>query len=274
MTGAHALAATIHTGSRRALAEAPHTLRAGDWKAGNLGSWPAAADLIGCQRGGLTTRRAVLGLSWYLAVNCDRLPSSKEDTIASYRAALRASGVEVATGFQSPARPRAARCVRATGMVEDERSGRIRLVARPSAAGGARTHAMTGDDNVVPEADELVRSHRRPDPPTSGRTSGLTPRRHRTGVERSLAAHSRAARLLPLDSCPQPCAARSPSTPAPVLVQPRWNWSAAARAWSPSTWRPGCCVASSAQRTVTSHAASWPRSATSRGSHCARRRRT
>ena len=38
----------------------------------------------------------MVDLSWYLGVNCDRLPESKADTIATYRAALERRGI--ATG--------------------------------------------------------------------------------------------------------------------------------------------------------------------------------
>lgn len=77
-----------------ALDETPATLIHGDWKGGNLGShldgrtilidwqWPGRA--AGC-----------VDLGWYLAVNCDRLPESKEATIATYRDALVRRGVDV-----------------------------------------------------------------------------------------------------------------------------------------------------------------------------------
>jgi hypothetical protein len=77
-----------------ALDETPSTLIHGDWKGGNLGSqvdgttilidwqWPGRA--AGC-----------VDLGWYLAVNCDRLPESKEATIAAYRDALARHGVDV-----------------------------------------------------------------------------------------------------------------------------------------------------------------------------------
>jgi hypothetical protein len=76
----------------KALAEGPQTLVHGDWKFGNLGTlpdgrtvlldwaWPGAAG-------------PCVDLAWYLAVNCDRLPESKEDTIAAYRAALEGRGI-------------------------------------------------------------------------------------------------------------------------------------------------------------------------------------
>lgn len=81
-----------------ALAQTPTTFIHGDWKAGNLGSqrdgrtilldwqWPGRA--AGC-----------VDLGWYLAVNCDRLPESKETTIAGYREALIRHGVDVDEWF-------------------------------------------------------------------------------------------------------------------------------------------------------------------------------
>jgi hypothetical protein len=81
-----------------ALADTPMTLIHGDWKAGNLGShhdgrtilldwqWPG-------QGGGC------VDLGWYLAVNCDRLPESKEATITGYRDALVRHGVDVGDWF-------------------------------------------------------------------------------------------------------------------------------------------------------------------------------
>jgi hypothetical protein len=77
-----------------ALDETPATLVHGDWKAGNLGvrdgrtilldwGWPGRAGPL-------------VDLAWYLAVNCDRLPTSKEDTISTYRQSLTACGIETA----------------------------------------------------------------------------------------------------------------------------------------------------------------------------------
>jgi hypothetical protein len=74
----------------------PQTLVHSDWKLGNLGTladgrtilidwaWPGRAPCC-------------VDLAWYLAVNCDRNPQSKEDTIAAYRAALEQHGVETAS---------------------------------------------------------------------------------------------------------------------------------------------------------------------------------
>jgi hypothetical protein len=79
-------------GLRDALAAGPQTFVHGDWKFGNLGrhpdgrtvlldwAWPGAAP-------------APVDLAWYLAVNCDRLPESKEDAIRAYRRALERRGI-------------------------------------------------------------------------------------------------------------------------------------------------------------------------------------
>jgi thiamine kinase-like enzyme len=79
----------------RAMADGPHTLVHGDWKFGNLGTlhdgrtvlldwaWPGEAS-------------PCVDLAWYLGVNCDRLPESKEDTIDAYRTALERRGITTA----------------------------------------------------------------------------------------------------------------------------------------------------------------------------------
>ena len=65
----------------------------GDWKFGNLGSHPdgrtVLLDWAWPGRSGACT-----DLAWYLAVNCDRLPETKEDAIAAYRASLERRGVD------------------------------------------------------------------------------------------------------------------------------------------------------------------------------------
>lgn len=82
----------------RALAETPRTLVHGDWKGGNLGvlpdgrvllvDWAFPGEGAGCS-----------DLAWYLAVNCDRLPASKEETALRYRAELERRGVPTAGWF-------------------------------------------------------------------------------------------------------------------------------------------------------------------------------
>jgi hypothetical protein len=80
-----------------ALAEAlrttPQTFVAGDWKLGNLGrrsdgrtvllDWAYPGQAAPCW-----------DLTWYLAINAARLPTSKEATIAHYRSRLEAYGVD------------------------------------------------------------------------------------------------------------------------------------------------------------------------------------
>jgi hypothetical protein len=81
-----------------ALADTPATLIHGDWKAGNLGSHPDGRTiLLDWQWPGRGA--GCIDLGWYLAVNCDRLPESKEATIAAYRDALVRHGVEVGEWF-------------------------------------------------------------------------------------------------------------------------------------------------------------------------------
>jgi aminoglycoside phosphotransferase (APT) family kinase protein len=76
----------------RAMADGPHTLVHGDWKYGNLGSHPdgrtVLLDWAWPGRAG-----PCVDLAWYLAVNCDRLPESKEDSIVAYRTALEHHGI-------------------------------------------------------------------------------------------------------------------------------------------------------------------------------------
>lgn len=81
-----------------ALAQTPRTLIHTDWKGGNLGLLPSGRTVLvdwafpgegaGCS-----------DLAWYLAVNCDRLPTSKEQAIRTYRDALEARGVATAGWF-------------------------------------------------------------------------------------------------------------------------------------------------------------------------------
>lgn len=75
-----------------ALAETPATFIHGDWKAGNLGSLPDGRTIL-LDWGLPGAGPPCVDLAWYLAVNCDLLPQSKEDAIESYRAALESHGV-------------------------------------------------------------------------------------------------------------------------------------------------------------------------------------
>lgn len=77
-----------------ALSTTPQTFIHADWKLGNLGEHSDGRTiLLDWDRCG--SAPATLDLAWYLAVNCDRLPQSKEDTIDAYRSMLANQGVEV-----------------------------------------------------------------------------------------------------------------------------------------------------------------------------------
>ncbi len=75
-----------------ALATTPSTLVHGNWKLDNLGTTSDGRTILldwemPGRGSGLTD------LAWYLAINCRRLPQSKEETIEAYRAALERHGV-------------------------------------------------------------------------------------------------------------------------------------------------------------------------------------
>lgn len=74
------------------LRRGPQTLVHGDWKLGNLGTHADGRTILldwdRCGEG-----PPLLDLAWYLAVNCDRLPESKDDAIAAYRSSLKAHGI-------------------------------------------------------------------------------------------------------------------------------------------------------------------------------------
>jgi hypothetical protein len=76
-----------------ALAATPQTFVHSNWKLDNLGSDEARRTIVlDWEQPG---RGAALSdLAWYLAINCRRLPQSKEESIASYRLALEACGVD------------------------------------------------------------------------------------------------------------------------------------------------------------------------------------
>jgi len=82
-----------------ALAAGPQTLIHGDWKLGNLGSDAARTILLDWDRTG--EGPPLVDLAWYLGVNCDRLPETKEDTIAAYRAGLESAGVSTASWWDA-----------------------------------------------------------------------------------------------------------------------------------------------------------------------------
>lgn len=81
-----------------ALSQGPQTLVHGDWKAANLGSHADGRTVL-LDFGEMPGQASpIADLSWYLALNADLLPESKEDTLASYRAALESHGVST-TGW-------------------------------------------------------------------------------------------------------------------------------------------------------------------------------
>jgi len=75
-----------------ALAGGPITFAHGDWKMGNLGLRPdGRVVLVDWDRP--MAAPPVVDLCWYVAVNCDRLPESKDASLATYREALERKGV-------------------------------------------------------------------------------------------------------------------------------------------------------------------------------------
>ena len=76
-----------------ALADTPHTLVHGNWKLDNLGTDPEQRTILLDWE--LPGRGPALSdLAWYLAINCRRLPHSKEDAIVAYREALERRGID------------------------------------------------------------------------------------------------------------------------------------------------------------------------------------
>lgn len=78
-----------------AVSTTPLTLLHGNWKLDNLGSdrqgRTVVLDWEAPGRGPGTT-----DLAWYLAINCRRLPTSKEESIGHYRGALESLGIDTA----------------------------------------------------------------------------------------------------------------------------------------------------------------------------------
>jgi hypothetical protein len=81
-----------------ALGQTPVTFVHGDWKGGNLGVLPGGRVVL--VDWAVPGQGAGCGdLAWYLAVNCDRLPVSKESAIATYRDGLEEAGVATSGWF-------------------------------------------------------------------------------------------------------------------------------------------------------------------------------
>jgi hypothetical protein len=76
-----------------ALAATPQTFVHSNWKLDNLGTDASGRTvLLDWEQPGRGA--AISDLAWYLAINCRRLPQSKEDSITTYRAALEARGID------------------------------------------------------------------------------------------------------------------------------------------------------------------------------------
>lgn len=85
--------ATDPTPLLEALAGTPETLVHGNWKLDNLGTDPQGRTiLLDWELPGRGP--ATSDLTWYLSINCRRLPHSKEDAIDAYREALERHGVD------------------------------------------------------------------------------------------------------------------------------------------------------------------------------------
>lgn len=81
-----------------ALATTPVTLLQGDWKLGNLGSHTDGRTIL-LDWAMPGSGPACWDPAWYLALNRQRLPISKEETIASFREAMQRHGVETRGWF-------------------------------------------------------------------------------------------------------------------------------------------------------------------------------
>jgi hypothetical protein len=76
-----------------ALSSLPQALVHGDWKGGNLGLLPGRRTAL-IDWAFPSQDSPLADLAWYLAVNCDRLPESKEDSVRRYREALSSAGID------------------------------------------------------------------------------------------------------------------------------------------------------------------------------------
>jgi hypothetical protein len=82
-----------------ALAESPATLVTGDWKMGNLGRHGDGRTVL-VDQAYPGEAPGLYDLLWYVALNRQRLPVSKEATIKAYREGLEAAGVETDGWFE------------------------------------------------------------------------------------------------------------------------------------------------------------------------------
>jgi hypothetical protein len=86
------------------LRDLPVTFIMGDWKMGNLGYNAATKQTILLDWAYPGSAPSLWDLMWYLGVNRARLPRTKEDTIAAYRAALERRGIATADWWDSAVR--------------------------------------------------------------------------------------------------------------------------------------------------------------------------
>ena len=77
-----------------ALEQVPHTLVHGDWKAANIGSHSDGRTVLLDFGEASGEASPIADLSWYLALNSDLLPETKDRAISTYRAALEGHGVD------------------------------------------------------------------------------------------------------------------------------------------------------------------------------------
>jgi hypothetical protein len=82
-----------------ALAETPATFVTGDWKMGNLGRHADGRTVL-VDQAYPGAAPGLYDLLWYVALNRQRLPVSKEATIGAYRAGLEAAGIDTAGWFE------------------------------------------------------------------------------------------------------------------------------------------------------------------------------
>lgn len=78
-----------------ALERGPQTLVHSDWKAGNLGSLPDGRTVV-LDWAFPGRAPGAVDIAWYLAVNCDLMPQSKEESIEAYREGLERRGIDTA----------------------------------------------------------------------------------------------------------------------------------------------------------------------------------
>ena len=87
------------TGLVDALAETPTTFVTGDWKMGNLGRHSDGRTVL-VDQAYPGEAPGLYDLLWYVALNRQRLPVSKEATIEAYRAGLEAAGIDTGGWFE------------------------------------------------------------------------------------------------------------------------------------------------------------------------------